>query len=469
VTASRAGSSFEPPPFEPPPFATSTVEIPAAGTSAFEMSIDELAADPQQLLAWDREHVWHPYASMLEPGPVLAVQGAEGVRLRLADGTELIDGTASWWSAIHGYRHPVLDAALAGQADRLPHVMFGGLTHAPAVKLARTLVEITPEPLVHVFFADSGSVAVEVAIKMAIQYWHSRGRPAKSRLLTVRGGYHGDTFGAMAVCDPVSGMHHLFAGMLPRQVFAPRPPAGFDVPPDQAYLAELTRYVEEWHAELAAVILEPVVQNAGGMNIYHPAYLRRVRELCDAHGLLMIADEIATGFGRTGALFGCDHAGVAPDIMCLGKAMTAGYLTLAATLCTAEVAAGICRGEAKVLMHGPTYMANAMAAAVGCASIELLLAGPWRQRVAEIEGWLGAGLEPARQLPGVADVRVLGAIGVLETRQPVDVPAVQQVAMRHGVWLRPFGRLIYTMPPYLVDAAETRAITTAMVAAAEQL
>ena len=446
-----------------------TTTDPRSATSAFTVSIDELAADPQRLLAWDREYVWHPYASMLDPGPVHPVRSAEGVRLRLADGTELIDGTASWWTAIHGYRHPVLAAALAAQAERLPHVMFGGLTQAPAVKLARMLVEITPEPLAHVFFADSGSVAVEVAIKMAIQYWQSRGRPAKSRLLTVRGGYHGDTFGAMAVCDPVSGMHHLFAGMLPAQVFAPRPPAGYDTPLDQAYLAELCRQVEQHHTELAAVILEPVVQNAGGMNIYQPAYLRQLRELCDAYDVLLIADEIATGFGRTGELFGCQHAGVAPDIMCLGKAMTAGYLSMAATLCTAEVAEGICRGAARVLMHGPTYMANALAAAVGCASIELLLTGPWRPRIAAIEGWLRAGLAPARELPGVADVRVLGAIGVLETREPVDVLAVQRVAMRHGVWLRPFGRLIYTMPPYVINAAETAAITTAMVAAAEQL
>ncbi|HSV64772.1 MAG TPA: adenosylmethionine--8-amino-7-oxononanoate transaminase [Mycobacteriales bacterium] len=434
--------------------------------SALATSLDELAADPGRLLEWDRAHVWHPYASMLEPGPVHPVVSAEGVRIRLADGAELIDGTASWWSAIHGYRHPALDRALAEQARRLPHVMFGGLTHPPAVKLARLLVEITPEPLRHVFFADSGSVAVEVAIKMAMQYWHSRGRPAKSRLLTVRGGYYGDTFGAMTVCDPVNGMHHLFTAMLPEQVFAPRPPAGFDAPADPAYLAELTAYVERHHGELAAVILEPTVQNAGGMNIYAPAYLRHLRALCDEYGVLLITDEIATGFGRTGALFGCEHAGIAPDIMCVGKAMTAGYLTLAATLCTAAVAEGICRGEAGVLMHGPTYMANALAAAVGCASVELLLAGPWQRRVADIDGWLRAGLAPARDLPGVADVRVLGAIGVVQTREPVDVAAVQRVARRHGVWLRPFGTLIYTMPPYVVDAGETAAIAAAMVAGA---
>ncbi|MBI3688890.1 MAG: adenosylmethionine--8-amino-7-oxononanoate transaminase [Actinobacteria bacterium] len=437
--------------------------------SARDLSLDELGADPQLLLTWDRDHVWHPYASMTRPGPALPVVSASGVRLRLADGTELIDATSSWWTAIHGYRHPVLDAALAAQAARLPHVMFGGLTHAPAVKLARLLVEITPEPLRHVFFADSGSVAVEVAIKMALQYWQSRGRPAKSRLLTVLGGYHGDTFAAMSVCDPVNGMHQLFSRVLPRQVFAPRPPAGFEAPLDEAYLAELTRLVEAHRDELAAVILEPVVQNAGGMNVYHPGYLRRLRELCDEHGVLLIADEIATGFGRTGELFACGHADVAPDILCVGKAMTAGYLTLAATLCTAEVAEGICAAEPGLLMHGPTYMANALAAAVGVASVELLLDGPWRRRVADLDRWLRAGLAPAAALPGVADVRVLGAIGVLETHAPVDVTAVQRVAIEHGVWLRPFGRLIYTMPPYVLDEAGTAAVTGAMVAAAHTL
>ncbi len=428
--------------------------------------IADLAADPDRLLAVDRAHVWHPYASMLDPLPVLPVVAARGVRLRLADGRELIDGTSSWWTAIHGYRHPVLDAALAEQAASLPHVMFGGLTHAPAAALAELLVEVTPAPLRHVFFADSGSVAVEVAIKMAVQYWHSQGRPGKSRLLTVRGGYHGDTFGAMSVCDPVNGMHHLFTRLLPEQVFAARPPAGYGAPLDEGYLGALAELVAKHRDELAAVILEPVVQNAGGMHIYAPGYLAELRRLCDAHDVLLVLDEIATGFGRTGELFGCAHAGIAPDIMCVGKALTGGYLSLAATLCTPRVAEGICRGEARVLMHGPTYMANPLACAVGVASVELLRSGPWRARVGAIEGWLRAGLAPAADLPGVAGVRVLGAIGVVQTRAPVDVAAVQAVAIRHGVWIRPFNDLIYTMPPYIVERDEAAAITAAIVAAA---
>ena len=426
--------------------------------------IADLAADPDRLLALDRAHAWHPYTSVLDPGPVLPVDSASGVRLRLADGRELIDATSSWWTAIHGYRHPVLDRALAEQAARLPHVMFGGLTHAPAAALAELLVAITPASLEHVFFADSGSVAVEVAIKMALQYWRSRGRPAKARLLALRGGYHGDTFGAMSVCDPVGGMHHLFAGVLPRQVFAPRPPAGFAAEPDEGYLAELAATFGKHQGELAAVIVEPVVQNAGGMHLYAPWYLGELRRLCDEHEVLLIADEIATGFGRTGELFGCGHAPVVPDIMCVGKALTGGYLSLAATLCTPRVAEGICRGEARVLMHGPTYMANPLACAVGVASVELLLAGPWRERVAAVEGWLREGLAPARDLPGVADVRVLGAIGVVQAAGRVDVAAVQRAAATHGVWIRPFNDLMYTMPPYVVQRDDVRAITAAILA-----
>jgi adenosylmethionine---8-amino-7-oxononanoate aminotransferase len=426
--------------------------------------IADLAADPDRLLALDRAHAWHPYTSVLDPGPVLPVVSASGVRLRLADGRELIDGTSSWWTAIHGYRHPVLDRALAEQAARLPHVMFGGLTHAPAAALAELLAGIAPPPLRHVFFADSGSVAVEVAIKMALQYWRSRGRPDRSRLLALRGGYHGDTFGAMSVCDPVNGMHHLFAGVLPQQVFAPRPPGGFAAPLDQGYLAGLADLIGKHRDELAAVIVEPVVQNAGGMHLYAPGYLAALRRLCDEHDVLLIADEIATGFGRTGELFGCGHAGVAPDIMCVGKALTGGYLSLAATLCTPRVAGGICRGEARVLMHGPTYMANPLACAVGVASVELLLGGPWRERVAAVAGWLREGLAPARGLPGVADVRVLGAVGVVQATGRVDVAAVQRAAARHGVWIRPFNDLIYTMPPYLVQQADVQAICAAILA-----
>ncbi|MEO5874010.1 MAG: adenosylmethionine--8-amino-7-oxononanoate transaminase [Streptosporangiaceae bacterium] len=418
---------------------------------------------PEQLLAYDREHVWHPYAPMPSTLPPHIVTSASGVRLTLADGRELVDGMSSWWAAIHGYNHPVLNAAVTDQLGRMAHVMFGGLTHAPAVELARTLVEITPEPLTKVFFADSGSVAVEVAIKMALQFWKSQGLD-RPRLLTVRGGYHGDTFGDMAVCDPANGMHHLFADVLPQHVFAPAPP----VDPDYVYLHQLGTLVAEHAHELAAIIVEPIVQGAGGMRFYDPSHLRELRRLADEHGLLLILDEIATGFGRSGELWGCDHAQVAPDIMCVGKAMTGGYLTMAATLCTDRVAAGVGAGEAP-LMHGPTYMANPLAAAVAVASIDLLLSRDWRAEVTAIETSLAAGLEPVRGLPGVADVRVKGAIGVIETSVPIDQEKVQRIAMDHGVWLRPFRDLIYTMPPYISTADDLTQITHAMVAAAEAL
>jgi adenosylmethionine-8-amino-7-oxononanoate aminotransferase len=421
-----------------------------------------------ELLALDRTHVWHPYASMIDPPPVYPVVRAEGVRLTLADGRQVVDGMSSWWAAIHGYRHPALDAAIIDQLHRMAHVMFGGLTHPPAVRLAALLADITPGELPHVFFSDSGSVSVEVAIKMALQYWQSRGQPRR-RLLTVRGGYYGDTFGAMAVCDPVHGMHHLFTDALPQHVFAPLPPAGFDAAYDDAYGAELERLLALHRHELAAVIVEPVVQGAGGMRFYAPEYVRVLRRLCDAYDVLLILDEIATGFGRTGALFAAEHAGVAPDIMCVGKAMTGGYLSMAATLCTKRVADGIGRGEAGVLMHGPTYMGNALAAATAHASIRLLLDHPWRSTVEGIEVRLREGLAPARDLPGVAGVRVLGAIGVIEARDPVDVAAVQRVLVEHGVWLRPFRNLVYTMPPYVIADADLSAVTDAMVAAAAAL
>lgn len=415
-----------------------------------------------ELVAFDREHIWHPYAPMPASVPVHPVVSASGVRIRLADGRELIDGMSSWWAAIHGYRHPVIDAAIASQLEDMAHVMFGGLTHRPAVRLAELLLGIVPEPLTKVFFADSGSVSVEVAIKMALQYQRSRGRVDRSRLFTVRGGYHGDTFGAMAVCDPVGGMHTLFTGVLPEHVFAPPPPAG----PDPAYAAELRRLVEAYAGELAAIIVEPVVQGAGGMRFYDPSHLRTLRALADEHDLPLIFDEIATGFGRSGKLFGCEHAGVDPDIMCVGKAMTGGYLTMAATLCTDRVARGIGEGEAGVLMHGPTYMANPLACAAATASIGLLMERDWRSEVAGIEGALTEGLAPARDLPGVTDVRVLGAIGVIETAEPVDVAAAQETVMARGVWLRPFRNLIYTMPPYICAPEEISAITEAMLAAA---
>ncbi|MFC9971904.1 adenosylmethionine--8-amino-7-oxononanoate transaminase [Spirillospora sp. NPDC127200] len=427
---------------------------------------------PQQterMLEFDREHVWHPYAPMPATAPVQPVVSASGTRLTLADGSELIDGMSSWWAAVHGYNHPELNAAVTAQLGKMAHVMFGGLTHPPAVRLAEKLVELTPEPLTKVFFTDSGSVAVEVAIKMALQYWRSQGRPERHRLLTVRGGYHGDTFGDMAVCDPVNGMHHLFSDVLARHLFAPAPPGGYLDEPDEDYLAELKRLAAEHSGELAAIIVEPVVQGAGGMRFYAPEYLRALREVADEHGLLLILDEIATGFGRTGEFWGCDHAEVVPDIMCVGKALTGGYLTLAATLCTDEVARGISTGEARVLMHGPTFMANPLATAVASASIDLLLSRDWRAEVDAIEAVLTAGLEGARELPGVADVRVLGGIGVIEAREPVDLAAVQEVVMEHGVWLRPFGKLIYTMPPYVSTEDDLEHIADAMYAAAASL
>jgi adenosylmethionine-8-amino-7-oxononanoate aminotransferase len=387
--------------------------------------------------------------------------------LRLSDGRELIDGMSSWWAAIHGYRHPVLDAAARRQLDSMSHVMFGGLTHRPAIELARLLVEITAEPLQRVFFSDSGSVAVEVAAKMALQYWSSVGRPGKHRLITWRGGYHGDTVHPMSVCDPDGGMHSLWRGMLPEQVFLPAPPAGFDVEPDQAYLQLWDDALAEDADMLAAIIVEPVVQGAGGMTFHHPGYLRALRELADKHGVLLIFDEIATGFGRTGALFAAEHAGVAPDICCLGKAMTGGYLSMAATLCTAEVAERISTGPVPVLAHGPTFMANPLAAAVSCASIGLLLESDWPAAVGRASRQLAAGLAPAARLPGVADVRVLGAIAVLQLDRPVQVAAATAAAVECGVWLRPFRDLIYAMPPYLCTDPELDAIGAAIHAAAE--
>ncbi|MGH3817726.1 MAG: adenosylmethionine--8-amino-7-oxononanoate transaminase [Pseudonocardiaceae bacterium] len=415
----------------------------------------------QELLATDRTHVWHPYGPM--PGQVapLVVRSAAGVRLRLADGAELVDGMSSWWAAIHGYAHPVLDAAIRDQLGRMSHVMFGGLTHEPAVSLARRLVEITPEPLQHVFFADSGSVSVEVAIKMCLQYWRSRRRPGKHRLLTWRGGYHGDTFGAMSVCDPDSGMHALWSDVVTPQVFVPSPPVELN----QGYVQLLTDSVARHADELAAVIIEPVVQGAGGMRFHDPRYLHVLREITLAHDVLLIFDEIATGFGRTGALFAADFAGISPDVMCVGKALTGGYLSMAATLCTSRVAEGIAGGEVPVLAHGPTFMANPLAAAVASASIDLLLGQNWRAEVQRLEAGLRVGLAPAAQLPGVADVRVLGAIGVVQLDHAVDLVAATAAAVAQGVWLRPFRNLVYTMPPYVTGDDDLAQITRGMVAA----
>jgi adenosylmethionine-8-amino-7-oxononanoate aminotransferase len=418
--------------------------------------------DVDELIALDRAHVWHPYGPMPGTADPLVVEEASGVRLRLADGRELVDGMSSWWAAIHGYRHPVLDAALAGQAGRMSHVMFGGLTHEPAVRLATTLVEITPDPLRHVFLCDSGSVSVEVAVKMCLQYWRSANRPEKRRLLTWRGGYHGDTFHPMSVCDPDGGMHSLWRGVLPGQVFADAPPRelGHD------YVAHLADLVERHAGELAAVIVEPVVQGAGGMRFHDPRYLHVLRELTLAHDVLLIFDEIATGFGRTGELFAAGHAGVSPDVMCVGKALTGGYLTAAATLCTERVAAGISRGAVPVLAHGPTFMANPLSCAVAGASIDLLLGQDWRGTVKRIESELVTGLAPAADIPGVLDTRVLGAIGVVQLDHDVDLAAATRAAVDAGVWLRPFRDLIYTMPPYVCEPADIARVTEGVLAAA---
>jgi adenosylmethionine-8-amino-7-oxononanoate aminotransferase len=426
-------------------------------------------SSPEQLLAFDREHVWHPYGALGGGLAPLPVASARGVRLELADGRELIDGMSSWWCAVHGYRQPALDAAIADQLGRMAHVMFGGLTHEPAVRLAERLLELAPQELDAVFFADSGSVSVEVAIKMSLQFQRAQGHPERTRLLTVRGGYHGDTFGAMAVCDPVGGMHSMFTGVLAEHVFAERPPDGFDEPLQERW-AEHVRALAARHAgELAAIVVEPVVQGAGGMRFHSPACVRLLRELCDEHGLLLVLDEIATGFGRTGALFACEHAGVSPDVMCLGKALTGGYMTLAATLCTRRVAEAISAGESGGLMHGPTFMANPLACAVALASLELLEGGggaaSWREQVPAIERGLREGLEPARELPGVADVRMLGAIGVVQLDRPVEMGAATEAAVSHGVWLRPFRDLIYTMPPYVIGEQDLARVCEAMLLA----
>ncbi|MCW3011234.1 MAG: adenosylmethionine-8-amino-7-oxononanoateamino transferase [Solirubrobacterales bacterium] len=415
------------------------------------------------LEALDQRHVWHPYGTQPAALPALVVERAEGVWLRLADGRRVVDGMSSWWCACHGHGHPHIRAAVAAQLEAMPHVMFGGLTHAPAVRLAERLVALTPEGLEHVFFADSGSIAIEVAIKMALQ----AGRAARrTRLAALRGGYHGDTFGAMALCDPVGGMHELWAGALPSHLFLPRPPAGgLGDPVDPAWVAAVEALFAAHGSELAALVLEPVVQGAGGMWFWSPAHLPVLRELCDRHGVLLVLDEIATGFGRTGALFAADHVGVRPDVMCVGKALTGGTLTLGATLCTPAVAAAISAGEGGALMHGPTFMANPLACAAALASTDLLADGAWHRDVARIEAALAEGLAPARALPGVADVRVLGAIGVVQLDHPVDVARATEAALAEGVWLRPFRDLVYTMPPFVSTPSEVASIARAVLAA----
>ena len=426
---------------------------------------------PAQISAVDAAHIWHPYSKIGADAfpPVVAV-GAKGAWLTVIDPSDgaridVLDAMASWWTAVHGHGHPVLDAAISRQLSTMNHVMFGGLTHGPAARLAQLLVELTPDGLDTVFFSDSGSVSVEVAVKMALQYWRSLGRGAKHRLMTWRGGYHGDTFTPMSVCDPDGGMHSLWTDVLAAQEFAEAVPREYD----PSYSAAFERQLAANAGSLAAVIVEPVVQGAGGMRFHDPRYLADLRAICDRHDVLLIFDEIATGFGRTGKLFAAEHAGVSPDIMCVGKALTGGYITLAATLCTARVAQTISSGEPGALMHGPTFMANALACAVGVAAVELLIDSDWPARVATIEEGLRTGLEPARALPSVADVRVLGAIGVIEMREPVDMPLATTTALAHGVWLRPFGKLIYAMPPFICTPEEVAQITAGMVGVARAL
>ncbi|CAN8138948.1 adenosylmethionine-8-amino-7-oxononanoate aminotransferase [uncultured Thiomicrorhabdus sp.] len=419
----------------------------------------------QSLIDFDQQHIWHPYSSSPNPVAPIGVKKTQGSLITLADGREVVDGMSSWWATIHGYNHPVITQAMKDQIDSMPHIMFGGLTHEPAIELAKRLVKITPDGLNKVFFADSGSVSMEVAIKIALQYWISKQRPEKNRMLSIRNGYHGDTFATMAVCDPVNGMHHLFNDVLRQSIFAPAPQMGFDINSDNNDLAELEQILQSHQHEIAALTLEPIVQGAGGMRFYRPAYLKAVRELCTKYDLLMIADEIATGFGRTGKLFACEWAEITPDIMTVGKALTGGNLTMAAMLCTDQVSDTICQGEPGVLMHGPTFMANPLACATAIASIDLLLESPWQENIVHIEQHLKTELLPLKELDGVADVRVLGAIGVIEMQRSDLGPKIQSACLENGAWLRPFGKLAYTMPAFNIPKEQLQQLTDAIKAA----
>lgn len=434
--------------------------------------MDLLSTFPKNWETIDRQNIWHPYSSMLTPLPMYPVSSAKGVYLQLATGQTLIDGMASWWSAIHGYQHPDLDQAILDQMSNMSHVMFGGLTHEPAIRLAKQLIDITCNKLQHVFFADSGSIAVEVAIKMALQYWYAQGKAEKNKLLTVRRGYHGDTFATMGVCDPVTGMHQKFSGALNQHFFADAPqcqPSTDNPNVITTNIATLQQQLEQHQHHIAAVIIEPIVQGAGGMRFYCPEYLQQLRQLCDHYHVLLIFDEIATGFGRTGTLFAYEQAGIEPDIMTVGKALTGGYMTLAATLASTEVAEGISADGEGVLMHGPTFMANPLACSVANASIRLLLNSPWQQRIQHIEKQLETGLAPCKQLCITQDVRVKGAIGVVELKQAVDMAWIQPQFVEQGVWVRPFGKLVYIMPPYIINDDELAYLTAAMVTVLQQM